>query len=304
MTDSDSPTKQSSEENAFKGWLEVLTFLFKTKEGRRLTIIIAVITAVLVAALFAIAVMGRNKIELSTGVGTIIVKDGNTQNSVFLLSPSGTDNNTPWVKTGIKVKKGDKIKITASGRVHTSLRRLVAEAQNHETVDITYLPWVGPEGLQPSQDFKLQAIRNSYKVLPDKNGAYYGYGMLLAGVKNSRRQIVPENIEPIGDSREFQTKDDGDLVLTVNDIWLNDSMKDIYVLPFDKNFAYYKSEAYFQAMLIGENISIWSKETEKEKAREEYRKRQRSWNAVVKNRAWSLWYEDNTGSFSVSITVN
>jgi hypothetical protein len=300
MSETHAPTKQSPEENSLKSWFEVLTFLFKTKEGRFLTTILMLVLGVVVVAIAF--VMRPNRIEIITGVGTITVKNGNTQNSVFLLSPSGADNNTPWVKTGIKVKKGDKVKITASGRVHTSLRRLVAEAQNPATVDSIYLPWVGPEGLPSSQDYKLQAARNSYKVLPDKDGAYYG--LLLAGVKTPKRQIAQDNIEPIGDNHEFQIKDDGELVLTVNDIWLNGSMKDIYVLPFDKNFEYYKNEAYLQAMLTGENASLWSKKMEIEEARKEHEKRLRNWNTIVKNKAWSLWYEDNTGSFSVSITVN
>lgn len=302
MTKTQTPNRQSSEENGLKSLLEFLSFLVKTKEGRLLASILMITFGV--AAIAVTFIMRPNKIEVITGVGTIIIKNGNTQNSVFLLSPSGADNNTPWVKTGIKVKKGDKIKINASGRVHTSLKRLVAEVQNPETIDLTYLPWVGPEGLPLSQDFKLQAARNSSKVLPDKNGAYYGYGMLLAGVKNSRRQITQDNIEPIGDSREFFTKEDGDLVLTVNDIWLNSSMKDIYVPPFKNNEKYYEKEAYFKAILTGENASIWSKKQKSEKAYKEYKKREKSWDIIVENKAWGLWYEDNTGSFSVSITVN
>jgi hypothetical protein len=103
MTETRTPNKQSPEENGLKGWFEILTFLFKTKEGRFLTTILMVVLGVVVIAVAFI--MRPNRIEIITGVGTIIVKNGNTQNSVFLLSPSGADKNTPWVKTGIKVKK-------------------------------------------------------------------------------------------------------------------------------------------------------------------------------------------------------
>jgi hypothetical protein len=279
---------------------EILEFL-RTEKGIFLasTFMVASILGLVAIAFLA------NKIEIVTGAGTIIVKNGNTQNSVFNLSPTG-GSKTPWVKTGIKVKKGDKIKITASGRVHTSLKRLIAEAQNH-AVDPAYLPWVGPEGLQQEQEDKLQSTfpaRRSYKVLPDKNGAYYGYGMLLAGVRNPRQEMLQENIEPIGISHDFQTKYDGELELTVNDVWLDESMENTYIVPIKNNFEYYKSEAHFHATLIGENFSTWSKETEKKKANEAYKKRKQSWQAVVKHRAWGVWYEDNTGSFSVSITVN
>jgi hypothetical protein len=303
MTETDPPTKQSSEKNPFKSWLDILTFLLKEKEGRFLTIFLIVVLGVVMGAVALIA----NRIEIVTGVGTIIVKNGNKQNSVFLLSPTG-GYKTPWVNTEIKVKKGDKIKITASGRVHTSLKRLVAEAQHHETVDPAYLPWVGPEGFQQEQEDKLQSIypppRRPYKLLPDKNGAYYGYGMLLAGARNSKKEMIQQDIEPIGIDREFQAKNDSELELTVNDIWLDENMVDIYVLPIKNNYEYYKSEAHYCATLIGEDYSNWSKEIEKKKVIEQYEKRKRSWQAIVKNRAWGLWYEDNTGSFSVSITVN
>jgi hypothetical protein len=302
MPEPNTPNKQSSEGLNFTSWLKVLSFLFKTRDGRVLT---GILTTVLAIAVVAVAyVMRPNRVEITTGVGTITVKNGSTQNSVFLLSPSGADKNTPWVTTGIQVKKDNIVKITASGRVHTSLRRLVAESQAPETINSTYLPWVGPEGLPSSQDLVLQAFRNSYKLLPDKNGAYYGYGMLLAGVKNSRRQITEDNIEPIGDGGEFRVKDDGELVLTVNDIWLNGNMKDVYVPPFDKKLDYYKNEARFQAMMIGEDASLWSETIAIERANKQYQKRLRTWNAIVTNKAWNIWYEDNIGSFSVSITVN
>jgi hypothetical protein len=296
--------KEKTEKNNLNILYKITTILFDEKRKSLTAILMAILGVVVITIAF---IMRPSKIEVSTGLGTITVKDGNTQSSIFLLNPCGSGENTPWVQTGIKVKKGDKIKIAASGRVHTALKRLVAEVQNHETVDTTSLPWVGPEGLPFSSDSKLQSALdsfNSYKVLPDKNGAHNGYGKLLAGVKNSRQEILPDSIEPIGNSREYQIKEDGELVLTVNDIWLNEKMKDIYILPFDKHFEYYKSEAYFHATLTGETVSNWSKEKEKEKAREEYQKRLRSWDKVVKNKSWNLWYEDNIGSFSVSITVN
>jgi hypothetical protein len=302
MPEPNNPNEQSPKNFNFVSWLEVLSFLLTTKEGRRLMVVLATIGAISVVA--SAYVIRPNKVEISTGVGTVTIKNGGTQNSVFLLSPSGADKDTPWVATGIQVKKGDIVKMTASGRVHTSLRRLVGESQYPETINSLYLPWVGPEGLPQSEDFALQSMRNQYKMLSDQNGAYYGYGMLLAGVKNSRRQVKSEDIEPIGADHEFEVKEAGELVLTVNDIWLNGEMKDVYALPFDKYFEYYKNEAYFQAMMANENFVDWSDEVIQERARKEYEKRRASWVAIEKNKAWNFWYEDNIGSFSVSITVN
>jgi hypothetical protein len=300
MPQSSTQNKQPLKGRNFTSWLEVVSFLITTREGRRLVFILATIGALSVLA--SAYIMRPNKVEITTGVGTITLKNGDTQNSVFLLSPSGVGKDSAWIETGIQVKRGDLVKMTASGRVHTSLRRLVSESQHPETIESLYLPWVGPEGLSSSDDLTLQSVRNKYKVLPDKNGAYYGYGMLLASVKNSKAEI--SDIEPVGNSHEFEVKEDGELTLTVNDIWLSGEMNDVYVLPFDKHFDYYKNEAYFQAIMVGEDASSWSEEVAAEKAMKEYEKRQQSWRFIEKNKAWNFWYEDNTGSFSVSITVN
>jgi hypothetical protein len=279
-----------------------LHFLITNKQGQRVIIGIAVMAAILAAAVLAtIYFMRPEEIEISTGSGTIALKRGATQNALFLLGPNGKDENTAWVGTGIEVKKGDVIKITASGRVHTSLLRLTATTQ---TPKVDEQSWTGPEGLKLADNPNFPPAFDKQKLLPDKNGAYYGFGMLLATVIDSKQQVKENDIEPIGENGELTAKIDGELVLTINDIWLDKEDKDTYILPFNENFKYYQQFAYYQAALKGEDFDSWSKETKRKKAEEQYQKRLKSWDAIKDNNNWNVWYDNNIGAFSVSITVN
>ncbi|MHC5722324.1 MAG: hypothetical protein ACYTX0_62515, partial [Nostoc sp.] len=87
--------------------------------------------------------MRPDQIEITTKAGTINLKKGNKQDAILLLNPVGDDKNSAWIKTGIIVKEGDQLTITASGRVNTSLKRVIMAAQTDEQMES---PWVGPEG--------------------------------------------------------------------------------------------------------------------------------------------------------------
>lgn len=141
MTDSE---QQSSDGKKFSNGFEFLHFLLTDKQGKSITVCLLGILAVF--ALLAIAFiyyLPPEKIEITTGLGKVTIKNGDTQNTVFLLSPTGGDENDPWVKTGIKIKEGDVIKITASGRVNTALKRIVAQTI---VPGIDEPTWVGPSG--------------------------------------------------------------------------------------------------------------------------------------------------------------
>jgi hypothetical protein len=256
----------------------------------------------------AIRIIPSEEIRISTGSGTIALKRGSTQNAVFLLNPNGEDENTPWVGTGIEVKKGDKIKITASGRVNTSIKRVVAETLRPEVDERT---WASPRGINLSDNTTYFPSLDRFRLLPDKDGAYYGFGTLLATVRDSKGQTNNNNIVPFKPSIpndnfiEFKAKNDGELVLTVNDIWLSGDTKDAYTPPFNKdNFKHYLQLAEFEAAFKGEDFKFWSEETKRKKAKEQYQKRLKGWDSIVSKNNWNIWYDDNIGSFSVSIAVN
>ncbi|MBD2488230.1 hypothetical protein [Aulosira sp. FACHB-615] len=281
----------------FNTWPELLSFILKTKHG-----LLFVSILILVAGVFtslSIYIMRPDQIEITTTAGTINLKKGNQQDAILLLNPVGDAQESPWVKTGIQVKKGDKVTITASGRVNNSLKRLIWAAQTDEELESL---WVDPEGSKPKNDYLKD--RNKYKVLPDKNGAYYGYGMLIAAIKDSKEQIDPNNIEPIGKNKTFTATTNGELLLTVNDIWLSSEMKEVYAPPFnDDHLEYYLTLAKLQAG-SNQDFDSWSKTIQRQKAQEQYPKRLKQWQKIVKEKNWNVWYNDNTGSFSVSISIN
>jgi hypothetical protein len=279
---------------------DFLRFLITNKQGQRVITGMAAILAV--AVLGTVYFMRPEEIEISTNSGSITLKKGTTQNALFLLSPNGGDANTPWVGTGIEVKKGDVIKITASGRVHTSITRLVAATW---TPEVDEQSWTDPEGLKLTDNPSFPPAFDKQKLLPDKNGAFYGFGMLLAAVRDTKQQVKEDDIEPIGKDGNFIAKTDGEIVLTVNDIWLDkQDDKYTYLLPFNENFKYYQQLAYYQAAFKGEDFDSWSEETKRKKAEEQYQKRLKSWDAIVNENNWNFWYDNNIGGFSVSITVN
>jgi hypothetical protein len=300
MPEESNQNQQSFDETNGSTLWDFLRFLITNKQGQRVITGMAAILAV--AVLGTIYIMRPEKIEISTGSGTIALKKGSTQNTLFLLGPNGEDENTPWVGTGIEVKKGDEIKITASGRVHTSITRLVAATR---TSEVDEQSWTDPEGLKLTDNPNFPSAFDKQKLLPDKNGAFYGFGMLLAAVRDTKQQVKEDDIEPIGKDGNFMAKTDGELVLTVNDIWLDkQDDKYTYLLPFNENFKYYQQLAYYQAAFKGEDFDSWSEETKRKKAEEQYQKRLKSWDAIANKNNWNVWYDNNIGSFSVSITVN
>ena len=241
------------------------------------------------------------EIEIITEYGTIIVKKGSILNAVFLLSPVGENEETPWVKTGIKVEKGDAVKITASGRINTAIKRVVAQTVRPE---IDEQSWVGPKGLLSTR--KPNPILNGAMLLPSTNSANYRFGMLLAAVKDNQKGQITDIIPFNRDDNiiEFDTKTDGELVLAVNDIWLSKDKKDVYVPPWeDDSCEYYLEAAKFDAAFRNEDFGLWSKEKQREEAQKQYQKRLEDWKNIVKNNNWNIWYEDNIGTFSVSINV-
>ncbi len=288
------------QQNSVTNWFELARHLLTTKHGLKvLGFVIAPIVFVFFALL--ILLMRPDQLEITTNAGTIAIKTGSTQNAVLMLSAAGEDS-SPWVGTGITVKKGNKVKIEANGRVHTALAKLITIAQTDRKIEPS---WVGPDGSIAEVEQDWDSKRNEYKLLPDKDNAHYGYGMLLAAIRDNKNQVQNQDIEPVGKKREFTVKTDGELVLAVNDLFLGGDAQDIYALPFnDNNLLYYQFKAKEEATLKEEKVDSWSEEYLLEKAKEQYQKRLETWKEIAKSNNWMVWYDDNVGAFSVSVTVN
>jgi hypothetical protein len=96
--------------------LTVVTFFTNNLLGR--VLLSLSILGVCGSLIYAIAF---KTVEVKTELGTFSIKSGNTQNAIFLLNPAG-EKGSPWVATGIKVRKGDKLKISATGKIHLALK--------------------------------------------------------------------------------------------------------------------------------------------------------------------------------------
>ncbi len=244
-----------------------------------------------------------NKVlEVSTKNGAFSIKVGSIQNAIFLLNPAGEED-SPWVSTGIQVKKGDKLKTSATGKIHLSLKWLnfsILFPHEHQLArkDPGW-EWVDPEGIPEKKSAQTPRSRNEFKILKDQR-----YGKLLLAVKDNEKRILEP--KAIGSKQdEISINHDGEIVLTVNDVWLvdNEKGKEAYVPP-KSNSDYYLHEAWMFATMKGEDFSKWSPAIESQKREEQYKKREKDWKAIYNDNKWNAWYEDNVGSFSVSITVN
>lgn len=176
--------------------------------------------------------------------------------AVFQLSSNG-GMDSPWIDTGIPIEKGKKFTITASGRICLAFHHM---RQGSYTDVPPPHPWVDPEGLREGTTFPARTLRqeeaerNKYKVAPDLS-----YGRLIGVVSDEVPNRSAETLN-IGKKNNFESSRSGRLWLTVNDIWLDESViKGIN----DKND---------------------------------------EWKAnIINNRYWNVWYDDNAGSFLVTI---
>jgi hypothetical protein len=246
---------------------------------------------------------GENEISFSkieANAGNISIQSGNIQHAVILVSASGSREENPpapWVKTGIKVSPKDKVKIEASGSVHTALKKLIIIAQTDMIPDSEqYQTWTGPGGYPKSSINDWDYKRRSLRLLPDQR-----FGALVAAIWNDKGLKTINTKEPIN-AQEFEAKEEGELVLAVNDLMLNGSAQNLYAFPVKKeNDPYYESKLKYE-IEEGDKIEKWSQEKKEKKYKELYNKRLYSWQQIEKKGNWTVWFDDNVGEFFVSIT--
>ncbi len=251
---------------------------------------IAILSAILCALLLlsgnkVISIIGNQdsvEVTFSSKGATIVSLRGQPRKALFSL-PSGV----LWADTGIKVKPGQKIVITASGRVNLALHRLV------EAADKDKKPrhgWVGPGGGAMPNPTRIDEDRAPLKIHSREE-----FGVLLAyirpsggdtpGKKTSVRleNLWPDEARVIGlrnditfDSKHSQ---DGTLFLTVNEAVLANDQKsqDAYVSTQEKlNEAYGEGKITVKTML-------------------------ERWESIVDNKYWNVWFDDNFGSYLIQV---
>ncbi|MBN3907530.1 MAG: hypothetical protein HWQ35_13490 [Nostoc sp. NMS1] len=280
-------------------WVEFIHQLISTRRG---LITIGFLLAAFILVLSLIFYSWRpDQVEITTNAGTITIKKGSTQNAVVMVSASGSTENgkTPWTRTGIIVKKDDKIKIQASGRVHTALKKLITIAETDQQI----LPsWVGPNGSDPNMHKDWDSRRASYKLMPDKD-TVHGYGKLIAAILRQDEGV--RNLKAVGEKNEWDIEEGGELVLAINDILLKPDARDIYALPVKDNYQYYKTKIDDEDLLKKKNGESIPNKPLNERINEAYKKRLATWDQdILPNSNWMVWYDDNIGAFSVSVTIN
>ena len=260
-------------------WLKDLAYLLRSKNGLISTVFLVVAFSALGFLIYRFFdLISPQNIEISTSHGSITLVRGNKKETIFLLNPNGDGNDSPWVRTGIQLKKGNEIKITASGRVNTAMKRVVAQTVRPE---IEKQIWVDPRGQQQLSDDESKRLRNldKYKLYSiselsqnkeDENlceadeetnkKTNDGFGLLLAAVMDSSEVVEMESIKPFpqdprNETLSFTAEQNGELVLTVNDIWLSPEAKNGYIAPWKYNIEYYLQTAKFDAALRDENLT-------------------------------------------------
>lgn len=220
-----------------------------------------------------------------------IASDGK-ETYVIALSPNGSYD-SPWVNTGIELRTGDRVRVRASGRISLAFHHIV-EAANGDTVPSH--PWIGPEGLDPKSKYPLRNLRkvDDYRarglLMPDAS-----WGCLLGQISATgptTRPSEPEKVIKVGKDLTLGIEQKGSLYLTVNEIWLDASMIDIYAPPLaDSGDDYYDGEV------------TPGNPTTKPNGRTVRSMRDRFQKLIVDKYYWGVWYDDNAGSFAVVVEV-
>ena len=115
--------------------------------GKALGFLAGVVVIILIGGYFGIKIFTSSLPAGSsvsmTKEGAFIFTSQGEKKAVFLLNPNGTTK-SPWISTGITVNKGDEITINASGAVSLNIQHTVDAARSDKR---PVSPWSGPEGL-------------------------------------------------------------------------------------------------------------------------------------------------------------
>jgi hypothetical protein len=238
-----------------------------------------------------------NKIEVEAIAGNIAIQSsGGTKNVVVMVSASGSRGKkySPWVRTGIHVSPKNTVKIEASGNVHTALARLIKIAQTDMIPNPDqYQSWVDQQG-DPGERNDWDEKRKKLRLVPEQS-----YGSLVAAIWDGKNPVKDDTKGSIDEKKQFEVKREGELVLAVNDILLNEKVKDLYALPIKGNDPYYRSRLIDK---YGKMVDSWAKDKVVEKSKELYQEKVESWEQIEQYSRWTVWFDDNVGQFFVSIT--
>ncbi|MBN2226830.1 MAG: hypothetical protein JW763_05655 [candidate division Zixibacteria bacterium] len=158
--------------------------------------------------------------------GAFVISTGiNERTAVFLLTPQG-DKASPWINSGIQIRKDQKIRVTASGRVCLAMHHMIKSAFKDIPPPV---PWNGPAGidtlseLPPITHRMEESVRSQFRIAP-----HLFQGRVIGTIATSQPPIRPDSILNIGDFYEGEAYQTGTLWLTVNEIWHSSSLPEAY----------------------------------------------------------------------------
>jgi hypothetical protein len=209
----------------------------------------------------ALGIAGWHKFEVyQTPGGGIIYRTRQDETLSFLLAASA-----PWSSTNFEVKKGDILRIRASGRVNLAIHHLIEAANSDQRA---LHAWVGPDGMSDLNRLLLKKKdiwRERYLLVPGKPD-----GALIVGVSsNNLPPSDSKNIWYAGSEWDGQAPESGFLWFAVNDVLLTQDSKDAYEVPPE-----HKEPEYLVP---------------------------RKFEDIAKDQYWNIWFDDNVGSFMVTV---
>lgn len=198
---------------------------------------------------------------MQTESGGIVYKVGPEETLSFLLSASA-----PWASTKFFVRRGDHLHITASGKVSLAIHHLV-ESAHSDTRPLH--GWVGPDGLLEGRKIRLfesqDSWREQYLLVPEKP-----YGALVAAITQSDHPPGSEDtVFLVRREWKGEAPASGFLWFAVNDVILGPDRELAYDIPAEHKSATYSVPRTFEE--------------------------------IVADQYWNLWYDDNVGSFLVIV---
>jgi len=220
-------------------WAKFFRFLFLA------TAIIAsiLLLAWAVPKALGLKLRGAQEFQISTGGFLLRSASGDRVDYVVIVHPQG------WEDSGIALRRGDRVKFHAGGSVNIDLEGIVSKVELRKKLEkqITQArkidrsseepsqlpehyfteeqvkqlrpnrPWAGPEG-NTEAVYTSFAARRRQRILPEKPVA------ALVGALTDGSQRAPERSDAFFIGRSFEGQElsvlkDGELWLSVNDVW-------------------------------------------------------------------------------------
>lgn len=210
---------------------------------------------------------------------TLIFIDEEPSKALVLVSAG-----TLWLDTGVKMKPGQKISISATGLVNLAIHRLVEAADKDEK---PRHGWVGPDGDQQKNERPVERLRKRLRIEPKE-----GFGSLLAYVRAEgepnpgKENPKPTGVQVVRRNGQITYEDrlgrEGTLFLTVNEAVIQDTP--------ETEAAYVTTQEALDET-YGRNVMTVAQLRER-------------WRQIVKENYWEVWFDDNVGQFLVQISYD